>query len=190
LPIRALASLKRGGAQYYRGRFGCLRQGGAQPREGVMDFSFLFTSFDGRINRKPYWLGVLVMVVVSLVVMLMLAFLVGIQGRSFMILTFVVQLILLYPSAALMVKRLHDRNRPSWFAALILVPLILQGITNIIGITGDPTNQGMLDYLFAAWIFIVGVWFFIELGCLRGTIGDNQFGPDPLAGQVGDALAR
>jgi uncharacterized membrane protein YhaH (DUF805 family) len=46
----------------------------------------------------------------------------------------------------------------------------------------------VLDYLFAAWLMIVGIWFFIELGCLRGTAGDNQYGPDPLAGQI--ALAR
>jgi uncharacterized membrane protein YhaH (DUF805 family) len=149
-----------------------------------MDFNYLFTSFEGRINRKPYWLGVIILVAISLVVTLLLALVVGMQGRSFMILTFVIQLVFLYPSAALMVKRLQDRNRPAWFAALILVPLILQGITNILGITGNPMNQGMLDYLFMAWIFIVGIWFFIELGCLRGTVGDNQYGPDPLAGRA------
>jgi uncharacterized membrane protein YhaH (DUF805 family) len=107
-----------------------------------------------------------------------------------MILMFVIQLVLLYPSAALMIKRLQDRNRPAWFAALILVPLILQGITNIIGITGGPTNQGMLDYLFGAWILIVAVWFFVELGCLRGTVGPNQYGPDPLGDQAINAPAR
>ena len=106
---------------------------------------------------------------------------VGLQGRVFMILSFVVQLVLLYPSSALMVKRLQDRNKPAWYVALILAPLLLQGLTNIIGITGDPFNQGMLDYLFAIWLFVVGVWFFIELGCLRGTVGPNQYGPDPIA---------
>jgi uncharacterized membrane protein YhaH (DUF805 family) len=148
-----------------------------------MDFGYLFTSFDGRINRKPYWMGVVVMIVLSLVITLLIGLIIGMQGRAFMILMFVVQLVLLFPSAALMVKRFHDRNRPGWFAAIILVPLILQGLTNILGITGDPLNQGMLDYLFAAWIFIVGIWFFVELGCLRGTAGPNVYGPDPLAGQ-------
>jgi uncharacterized membrane protein YhaH (DUF805 family) len=148
-----------------------------------MDFGYLFTSFDGRINRKPYWMGVVVMIVLSLVITLLIGLIIGMQGRAFMILMFVVQLVLLFPSAALMVKRFHDRNRPGWFAAIILVPLILQGLTNILGITGDPLNQGMLDYLFAAWIFIVGIWFFVELGCLRGTAGPNEYGPDPLAGQ-------
>lgn len=151
----------------------------------AMDFGYLFTSFEGRINRKPYWLAVIVLIVVSIVVMLILSF--GgleMQSRGFMIATLIIQLVFLYPSTALMVKRLHDRNHPGWWAAFILVPMILQGITNALGITGDPLNQNALDYLFMAVTFIVGIWFFIELGCLRGTVGPNQYGPDPLGGDV------
>ena len=28
--------------------------------------------------------------------------------------------------------------------------------------------------------FVVGVWFFIEFGCMRGTVGANRYGPDPV----------
>ena len=28
---------------------------------------------------------------------------------------------------------------------------------------------------------LVALWFLIELGFLRGTEGDNRYGPDPLA---------
>jgi uncharacterized membrane protein YhaH (DUF805 family) len=28
--------------------------------------------------------------------------------------------------------------------------------------------------------FAITVWAFVELGCLRGTVGPNRFGPDPL----------
>jgi uncharacterized membrane protein YhaH (DUF805 family) len=28
---------------------------------------------------------------------------------------------------------------------------------------------------------IIGsIWYFIDVFCLRGTVGDNRFGPDPL----------
>jgi uncharacterized membrane protein YhaH (DUF805 family) len=27
---------------------------------------------------------------------------------------------------------------------------------------------------------VLGIWGFVELGCLRGTAGPNRFGPDPL----------
>ena len=26
----------------------------------------------------------------------------------------------------------------------------------------------------------IAIWAFVELGCLRGTPGPNQYGPDPL----------
>ena len=29
------------------------------------------------------------------------------------------------------------------------------------------------------------LWALVELGCLRGTIGRNQYGPDPLAPTAG-----
>ena len=31
---------------------------------------------------------------------------------------------------------------------------------------------------------VLGVWALVELGCLKGTTGDNQYGTDPLAGIV------
>jgi uncharacterized membrane protein YhaH (DUF805 family) len=32
------------------------------------------------------------------------------------------------------------------------------------------------------WVIVAGVaiWFFIEFGCMRGTIGPNRFGADPV----------
>jgi uncharacterized membrane protein YhaH (DUF805 family) len=29
---------------------------------------------------------------------------------------------------------------------------------------------------------IISLWAFVELYILRGTVGDNRYGPDPLAG--------
>jgi len=29
--------------------------------------------------------------------------------------------------------------------------------------------------------FAISVWAFVELGCLRGTVGPNRYGPDPLS---------
>jgi uncharacterized membrane protein YhaH (DUF805 family) len=77
---------------------------------------------------------------------------------------------------------LHDRNRPGYFAAFLLVPLVLNSVTDVMGLTGNPFNQNALDYVFIAIIVVVAIWFFVELGCLRGTVGPNQYGPDPLAG--------
>jgi len=150
----------------------------------TMDFGYLYTSFEGRINRKRYWMGLIVLIIVMIVVMFAAIFLVGgsvlVNDTRTRLVTFVLQLLFLYPSAALIVKRLHDRNRPSYFAAFLLVPMVIKAVTDLMGMTGDPVSQNALDYLLNIIIFAVSVWFFIELGCLRGTVGPNQYGPDPL----------
>jgi uncharacterized membrane protein YhaH (DUF805 family) len=153
-----------------------------------MDFGYLYTSFEGRINRKPYWIGLIVLIIVMMVIIFGASFLLigSIVEPTFQtrLVTFVLQLLFLYPSTALMVKRLHDRNRPSYWAAFILVPMVLKSLTDLMGMTGDPLNQNALDYLLNIIVFAVSLWFFIELGCLRGTVGSNQYGPDPLATPV------
>jgi uncharacterized membrane protein YhaH (DUF805 family) len=149
-----------------------------------MDFGYLYTSFEGRINRKPYWIGLIVLIIIMMVIIFGASFLLigSIVEPTFQtrLVTFVLQLLFLYPSTALIVKRLHDRNRPSYWAAFILVPMVLKSLTDLMGMTGDPLNQNALDYLLNIIIFVVSIWFFVELGCLRGTVGSNQYGPDPL----------
>src|SRR6476660_4344439 len=102
-----------------------------------MDFGYLYTSFDGRINRKPFWLATLILIAAAIVVSIAAAFILGPMSRAFRIFSFVLQLALLYPSLALMIKRLHDRNRPSYFAYIMLAPAMLSGLLSAIGITGD-----------------------------------------------------
>jgi uncharacterized membrane protein YhaH (DUF805 family) len=149
-----------------------------------MDFGYLYTSFEGRINRKPYWIGLIVLIIVMMVIIFGASFLLigSIVEPTFQtrLVTFVLQILFLYPSTALMVKRLHDRNRPSYWAAFILVPMVLKSLTDLMGMTGDPLNQNALDYLLNIIVFVVSIWFFVELGCLRGTVGANQYGPDPI----------
>lgn len=149
-----------------------------------MDFGYLFTSFDGRINRKPFWMGLLIMMAATIVIMIVLGLILGYIGTAFAIASLLLQLAVLYPSLALMIKRLHDRNRPDYFAYIMVAPSILNGVTNAVGITGNPFEQGALDYLFGIAVLVVGIWALVELGCLRGTVGPNQYGQDPLEGAV------
>lgn len=48
------------------------------------------------------------------------------------------------------VKRWHDRNKSAWWILIALIP------------------------------YIGGIWILIECGCLRGTLGPNRFGGDPI----------
>jgi len=138
-----------------------------------MDFVNLYTSFDGRISRQPFWIGMIILVVVMIVLMFLVMF-------GGMLLIFILQLVFLYPSAAVMVKRLHDRNKSGYYAAILLGLSLLNGFTNVLGITGNPLEANALDYILGILVFVVSIWFLIELGFLRGTTGQNQYGPDPL----------
>jgi uncharacterized membrane protein YhaH (DUF805 family) len=150
-----------------------------------MDLSYLFTSFNGRINRAPYWLGTFIVGVPAFLILLVAG---GLLGESIMAPDFRLKLIilvmgalLLYPSAALMVKRLHDRDRPDWLAGLFLAPNLIRAFTDVLGLTGNRLAPNILDVLLGFLAFVIGIWAFVELGCLRGTVGANQHGSDRLS---------
>ncbi len=114
-----------------------------------MDFQNLFLTYDGRLNRQPFWIGNIILGVGSFVVNLIVAVLFG-HGLIGSVLSLIIALVLIYPGICLLIKRYHDRDKSGWWCLIVLVPVI-------------------------GWI-----WNFIEAGCLRGTVGPNQFGPDPL----------
>ena len=95
---------------------------------------------------------------------------------------------LYYISIALAVKRLKDRDRPIWFVALFFGPALLALLGEMTGLTvnAPASVAGIPDYNTAGWVLQIvsgamGLWALIELGFLRGTVGDNQWGPDPVA---------
>ena len=115
-----------------------------------MDWKYLFTSLEGRIGRQTFWMGVIVLIVISIIASVLDGIL-GTMGESgFGIISAVVSLIMLYPSIMLYAKRWHDRGKSGWWTLIILVPII-----------------GFF-------------WILIELGMLKGTDGTNQYGADPV----------
>jgi uncharacterized membrane protein YhaH (DUF805 family) len=150
----------------------------------TLDFVYLYLRFDGRINRKPFiFAGLLLGFVRGAIMPLMTLVAIG-EGspREFALLEFAMDVVLLYPTTALLVKRLHDRNWPGYLAAIYCSIIILQGMTGLMGFY-NPFAPNALQYLVAATGLAIGIWLFIELACRRGTIGSNQYGPDPLEGQ-------
>jgi uncharacterized membrane protein YhaH (DUF805 family) len=148
------------------------------------DLTSLYTSFNGRINRAAYWFGIIFLVLVALIIFLGVGALLGVSIMApdlrLRLIGLVLGALLIYAWVALMVKRLHDRDRPAWLVGLFLAPSLITSITNLIGVTGNPLAFNILDFLPFALSVIIAVWAFVELGCLRGTAGTNQHGPDPL----------
>ena len=87
------------------------------------DWKYLFTSFDGRINREPFWAGVLVLIAANIV----LAIIGGILGAIFGPLQYLAtigSLVLISPAVALYAKRWHDQAKSGWWTLIALVPLL------------------------------------------------------------------
>lgn len=140
-----------------------------------MDFKYLFTSLDGRINRKPYWLAALLLFVISMAVQLAVYFIAGMQVML------IVGLLFFWPGFALAVKRAHDRNRPTWLVALFFATLLVSTFMQIAGIHETDAGEPAGAYQIVSVIFLVfALYAFIDWGLLRGTKGPNQYGPDPL----------
>jgi uncharacterized membrane protein YhaH (DUF805 family) len=150
-----------------------------------MDWTTLLFSFTGRINRGKYWLAVLIyMVVWTVFFAVIVIWLGGLNPDNLMsfagkgLLIWLVGLILLiagtWSGLAVGVKRLHDRDKSGWWILLFwLGPSILGSWQ-----TTAPDLGG--GFILALAATAIGIWAFVELGCLRGTPGPNQYGPDPL----------
>src|SRR5437660_3527370 len=70
----------------------------------------LFTSFEGRITRQPFWIGVAVFIAIEIAI----SFSGGDDARWGTAL----DLVLTYPQFAVCAKRGHDRNTPIWVVGL------------------------------------------------------------------------
>lgn len=90
---------------------------------------------------------------------------------------------------AIIVKRLHDRDKGAvWLIPYLAVPWALNAFVWFTG----PMVQGWPHQLFVGPMGIargiaylicvaIGLWVFVELYFFRGTTGENRFGTDPLA---------
>ncbi|RDK84326.1 DUF805 domain-containing protein [Marinirhabdus gelatinilytica] len=119
-----------------------------------------FANFDGRARRSEYWYFTLFNVLVTIAFVFVAVILVGVSGAPeeppaifyMLMLPFgLFYLILLIPSIAVSVRRLHDTDRSGWWYLLNVIPIV-----NYVG-------------------SIVLLVFY----CTEGTRGANQYGKDP-----------
>ena len=143
-----------------------------------MNWGHLFFSFDGRTNRAKFWIAALIFAAIN-VVLAILGYVMD-QSVVFQALNSMLGIVILISSIAVGVKRLHDRNKSGWYLLLFyLVPSMLVVIGVLIGAFVEDST--IIATVLGLLAFAIGVWAFVEMGCLRGTIGVNQYGPDPVA---------
>jgi uncharacterized membrane protein YhaH (DUF805 family) len=139
----------------------------------------------GRINRAKYWLLVLVSIAIMIVLVAVMS--VVWAGRLYdprggagfpvgaIIVVGIVYLALVIVGIFVGIKRLHDRDKSGWWLLVFyLLPTVLSFISAILSRNG-------IGFLFALGSLAISIWALVELGCLRGTVGPNRYGEDPLA---------
>jgi len=175
-----------------------------------MDWKNYLFSFQGRINRAKIWLYVLIVIGAEILYFTLFWLLIGASGMGLLtglaspgaavaggvsgilaiVLSFLFLIAAIWTGFAVAVKRLHDRNKSGWWLVVFYVaPVVLDVIamaTSPTGSDGEP-SLGVVGGVLALTALGIVIWAFVELYCLRGTVGDNRFGPDPLAGKASAA---
>jgi uncharacterized membrane protein YhaH (DUF805 family) len=138
-----------------------------------MNLSTVLFSFTGRLNRAPYWLAGVAAGVVAALICIGIAVAIHRAIPVLVVLLFAVFVPLGWIFFALAIKRLHDRDKSAWWIFLFyFAPSILQTIGEYTGSAGS---------IFIGLIGLgISIWGLVELGFLRGTTGQNSYGPDPL----------
>jgi uncharacterized membrane protein YhaH (DUF805 family) len=152
------------------------------PEYVAPSFAQFYFSPSGRISRSQYWLRlVLPMFIIAMILNLME--LAGGKG----ILTGIFQLIALWPGFVVSVKRIHDRNKSGWLVWAFYGPFITAMTSTIVTVivftfdsSGAASLLGVISGVLWVVALVVGIWFFVEFGCMRGTVGANRYGPDPV----------
>ncbi|EHM50097.1 MAG: DUF805 domain-containing protein [Yokenella regensburgei] len=124
-------------------------------------------SIKGRIGRRDFWIWMVLWVVA----MTLLFTFAGMGWLNMQTAAFAL-VCLLWPTAAVMVKRLHDRGRSGiWALLMVLAWMLLAG------------NWAVLP---GVWQWVVGrliptviiVMMVIDLGAFVGTQGENKYGKE------------
>jgi uncharacterized membrane protein YhaH (DUF805 family) len=154
-------------------------------------FSFVAFTLQGRINRRT-WLGfALIIAVLGLLAELLIRrvfhlpmqvatpetpFLVANLGGDVEILT---ELIFLWPSLAIDVKRWHDLGRSGWTCLILYGPAAVLYVLEIGGFGGTVSHPDARVAVFFYVFGLIAVAYFIILAARRGTAQLSRFGVPP-----------
>ena len=135
-----------------------------------MNWTYLLTSIEGRVNRQPFWIALICLSIPELAA----HYAWGDRWSS------IVSLILAYPNFAVFAKRGHDRNVPTWVPGVLIAGSIIFSLLTLFDLVGGPGRPNTLFYVLALPLGIMALILLVDFGFRRGTVGPNRYGPDPL----------
>lgn len=152
-----------------------------------MGFISPFTSFHGRIGRLTFWIGLIILAAISPFAFTTLlsadpftdmaakAQQLGLKGLLWSV-------ALIFFLAALLTKRLHDRNKTGLYALLFYGPALLQAVHFYTGVNVENQLDSLewfswvrdWGWLIGLELGAVGLWFLVELG-FYGPVEPNKY---------------
>jgi uncharacterized membrane protein YhaH (DUF805 family) len=143
-----------------------------------MSLTQLLFSFQGRLNRKPFLITNIAIGVIATPLLLLALGMAGelgpvMAGEPSTLFNLACAIPTILFGLAIGAKRLHDRDKSAWWL------VVLYAIPQILSTAGNWTEGAGFVILHLLNMAII-VWAFVELVCLRGTVGPNRYGPDPL----------
>jgi uncharacterized membrane protein YhaH (DUF805 family) len=150
-------------------------QGGTGPKyEPDNDFRSMFLRFDNRLNRKRYIKRSFALVGIATILLIITGIIATLTNVSPETAGMVVTFALLIPAYSLMIRRLHDLNRPAWWCILSIIQVVFH-----LFFKNPPFILTLIVGVLGLLNFVLGIYLLF----FKGTDGPNQYGPDPLEGQ-------
>ena len=101
-------------------------RGGTGPKyEPDTDLKSMFLRYDNRLNRKRYiFRGFALGAAVSIITKLLTIIAVSMHSSAIVTLGTIISIAAAIPSFMLIIRRLHDLNRPAWWCIGVFIPLV------------------------------------------------------------------
>lgn len=141
--------------------------------------------FEGRYRRSEYWIASIGLAIVRLVALSVGAVVLGmgwVEASNFFSLRVGLDLMFLWPYAAIAIKRGHDRNRSARYTGVLLA--LLYGIAwggSWLLQAGDAILGAVLGLV----MLPIAFYMLIDYGFIDGTKGSNRYGPSDKYPETG-----
>ena len=117
-----------------------------------MSMTQLLFLFQGRLNRQPYWLTTIAIIMTIILLVIFAVTTAGegelAAGGFILLLPFILYIPMLWIGLALGAKRLHDRGKSAWWLVVFyVVPGILSGVSSQIGMVRPCSFQSSLSMI-------------------------------------------
>ncbi|QLB40152.1 MULTISPECIES: DUF805 domain-containing protein [Mannheimia] len=131
-------------------------------------YNVLF-GFKGRLNRRGFWIGLLINFVFLLIAVIFM-----VDLANFTFLSFLPLWISVFSLSAIIVKRLHDRDRSGQALLMVLVPIICY--------LASLYTQGIMQILLGNVMpAVITMILLLEWGVFKGNRNPNKYGERGLS---------